>query len=131
MRLVHCARLRRVCGPTRPDNKCQPTIHFRRNFSAPDLIWRRGSACYARCVAILRRNCHGEDFQHVEYLPASSARRNRAQAAQQTQLVDELSRRHCQQFIVDNRSRGKYSMSIVLPTATYIAKTAKLRLRRW
>ena len=35
----------------------------------------------------------GMHFQHVEYLPASSARRNRAQAAQPTQLVDELTRR--------------------------------------
>ena len=40
-----------------------------------------------------RRNCPGAGFQHVGYLLASNARRNRAQVAQPTHIVDELTRR--------------------------------------
>ena len=48
----------------------------------------------------LGRNCLGAGFQYVEYLCASSARRNRGQVAQPTHLVDELTRRR--PFIVEN-----------------------------
>ena len=63
-----------------------------------DFLLRRGSADCSRYVAISQRiqdvtALHGAGFRHVEYISASSARRNRALAAQPTQLVDELTRR--------------------------------------
>ena len=93
MRFVHgsWAGLRRACVPTRTGSNLQYS-QFRRNLIAPvDLLVRRRSARCARRVAIYRRNhdvtAPARVFQHVEYLPASSARRNKAQEAQPTQLV--------------------------------------------
>ena len=46
-----------------------------------DLLLRVGSASCSRCVAVFWRN-QDVGFQRVEYLHASSAHRNRAQAAE-------------------------------------------------
>ena len=91
MRLVHysCAGLPWVCAPPRTGSNIQYS-HVRCYLGASvDLLLRRGSAGCARCVAISRRNQYvtaGADFKHVDYLSASCARRNRAQAAEPTQL---------------------------------------------
>ena len=81
------------------------SIYFLPILSAPvDLLLRRGGAGCATNVAISRCNkdvtVPGVGFQHVEYFHASSARRNRAQTAQRTQLLDELTRRR--RDIVEN-----------------------------
>ena len=123
MRLVHCScsGLRRVCAPARTGSNQQHS-HFRRNIIAPvDIMLRRGSAGCARHVAISRRKQDVNDksnvsspiadFQLVEYLPVSSARRNQWQAAQPMHIVDELPRRR--RFIVENCSIGKHSGRIV------------------
>ena len=69
-----------------------------------DLLLLFDSAGCARCVDISRPNqdvtAPAEGFQHVDYFPASSSRRYRAQAAQLTQLVDDLE--HRRRFIVED-----------------------------
>ena len=54
--------------------------------------------------------CRGAGFQHVDYLPALSARRTRAQAAQHTQVLDTVT---CRRVIIENFSSGKYGGRIM------------------
>ena len=113
IRLVHCicSALRRVCAPAKTGSNRQYP-HFRRNSSAPvDLLLRWVRRYFP---ALLGRNSPGAGFQSVEYLPSSSAFRNRAQAtqaAQQTQLVDELTRHR--RSIVENMFAWKVKKCVL------------------